>query len=319
MKIKDKRIFISGGAGFIGSHLMEEFIEDNDIVVFDNFSRDSLSSLNLDENKNLEIIKGNILNKNEIKNSLRDSDIIIHLAAVAGVDTVINRPVLTFRINLLGTFKLLEVASKLDIERFVDFSTSEVYGRFANNVSEKDNTSQGPIDESRWVYSVSKLAGEYLTHSYFRENGFPIVSLRPFNIYGPRQVGEGAVHNFIKMAISNRDLIIHGNGKQTRSWCYIDDMVKGVKCSIMKKEVLGESFNIGNSDAKVTTEELARLIITLSGSKSDIRHRGIDYPDVEERSPDIEKARALLGYSPEVGLEEGIKRTVEWYKNSGLQ
>jgi dTDP-glucose 4,6-dehydratase len=212
----------------------------------------------------------------------------------------------------LKALRELELLGK--IERFVNFSTSEVFGIHAFRVDEKAPTNLQPVGEARWTYSVSKLAGEHLTYSYHKQYGLRAVTVRPFNVYGPGQVGEGAIHHFVVRAIRNEPLIIHGDGDQIRSWCYIDDMVDGILLCLEKEEAIGEVFNIGNPRGTITILGLAEKVIQLAGSSSQIVHVPKKYVDVELRIPSIEKARTLLGFEPKVDLNEGIKRTIEWYK-----
>ena len=176
------------------------------------------------------------------------------------------------------------------------------------------NGDVGAVGEARWTYAVSKLAMEHLAHNYYKEYGFPAVSIRPFNIYGPRQVGEGAIHHFILRALKGEDIIVHNDGSQIRSWCYIEDILDGILLAMEKKEAVGQAFNIGNPRATVTIYNLASQIIRLSGSTSGIKEIEWDFPDVELRIPDIEKARGLLGFEPIVDLDTGLIRTIEWYR-----
>jgi UDP-glucuronate decarboxylase len=308
--ISNKRIILTGGAGFIGSHLVEELSRSNKIVIFDNCSRDAIKFTSILENKNVEFIKGDILDAEQVNKATKNVDIIIHLAAIAGVATVLNNPTKTFKVNLIGTYNLLEAAKGLKLDRFVDFSTSEVYGKMANNVTEESETKQGPISESRWVYAVSKLSSEFLTHSYHAEFGLPSVSIRPFNIYGPRQIGEGAIHNFIEKSLSGEDLIVNGSGEQVRAWCHVKDMVNAVVKALTCDEAIGQSFNIGNPKAALTTNELARKITKLIGSKSKIVNRKINYPEIENRVPNVDKAGKILGYRPSIDIEEGLIDTI---------
>jgi UDP-glucuronate decarboxylase len=241
---------------------------------------------------------------------------VVHLAAIAGVDTVINHPVLTMKVNLLGTYHVLEAALQHKVERLVDFSTSEVFGSYAFRVQEADVTSLGPLGEIRWTYAVSKLATEHMAHNYCKEFGLPTVSIRPFNIYGPRQVGVGAIHNFVMQALRGEDLIIHNDGSQIRAWCYVDDIIDGVILALTRPEAVGEAFNIGNPRSVFTVYNLAREVIRLSSSRSAIKFVPMDRPDVELRVPSITKARQLLGYEPKVDLEEGLLRTIQWYRRA---
>lgn len=314
-KIKDKKIFVTGGAGFIGTSLIKRLINDNEIVIYDNFHRNSLKNTNLEKHPNIKTIKGDVLDFEKLRNSIKGADIVIHMAAIAGIDTVIKSPVTTMKVNMIGTSNVLEATMTLNkIERFIDFSTSEVFGSYAYKSEEKDSTNLQPVGEARWVYATSKLAGEHLAHSYHKEFGLPTISVRPFNIYGPGQVGEGAIHVFIKRAINNQTIKIHGDGDQIRSWCYIDDMVDAILLCLTKDEAIGEVFNIGNPRGTMTVLSLAEKIKYLANSKSKIVYVSKNYIDVELRVPGIEKARKILGFEPRVDLDEGIRRTIEWYQ-----
>jgi dTDP-glucose 4,6-dehydratase len=316
MVIEKKRIFITGGAGFIGSHLIERLIEKNKIIAYDNLNRNSLKDTNLINHPNLTVIEGDILDLHKLKEAIADSNIVIHLAAIAGIDTVIKNMVNTMKVNMIGTYNVLEAVRELDnCERFIDFSTSEVFGSYTYKSEEGDPTQMGAVGSARWTYAVSKLAGEHLSYAYHSEFGIPAVSIRPFNIYGPRQVGEGAIHHFVKRAIKNEDLIIHGDGDQIRSWCYIDDIVDGVLLCMEKKEAIGNVFNIGNPRGTITVYGLALAVIRVCNSKSTIKFVPKPYVDVELRMPNIDKATKLLGYKPKIDLEEGLKRTISWYRS----
>jgi nucleoside-diphosphate-sugar epimerase len=221
------------------------------------------------------------------------------------------------QVNIIGTFNALQAARECtDLKRFIDFSTSEVFGVYAYKVREGDITSLGAVGEARWTYAVSKLATEHLAHNYFRQYGLPTVSIRPFNIYGPGQVGEGAIHRFIMQAIKGDDITIHNDGSQIRAWCYVDDIVDGIMATLERPQALGEAFNIGNPRSVVTIHNLAHQIVRLSSSRSRIVNVPFTSADVELRIPDIGKARELLGFEPQVDLEEGLLRTIEWYRRS---
>ena len=247
--------------------------------------------------------------------AMEGCQLVIHLAAIAGVDAVFNHPVLTMKVNMLGTYHVLEAALAHKVERLVDFSTSEVFGSYAFRVQEADVTSLGAVGESRWTYAVSKLATEHLAHNYFKEFGLPTVSIRPFNIYGPLQVGQGAIHSFVVHALRGEDLVIHNDGSQIRAWCYVDDIVDGVLMSLTRPEAVGQAFNIGNPRSVVTVYNLAREIIRLSGSASKLKFEKVTRADVELRIPSIIKAERLLGFEPKVDLDEGLLRTIEWYRS----
>ncbi|MCX6777310.1 MAG: NAD-dependent epimerase/dehydratase family protein [Candidatus Micrarchaeota archaeon] len=263
--LRNKRILITGGAGFIGSHIIESLIGENEITVIDTFSQNAVKYTDFEKNKNLRLVKGDVLDEKLLAQHAKDVDMVIHMAAIAGVANVIGHPSRTISVNLIGTYKVLEAFKKSGLERFVNFSTSEVYGPQADNVDEQSLTSQGPVGDPRWTYAVSKVAAEHLGYRYMQEFGLPFVSVRPFNVYGPRQVGGGAVKIFVEKAISS-----------------------------------------------IT---LAKKIIEKAGSKSAITFKKDVKEDVLVRIPKIDKARRLLGYGPKVMLDEGLEKTVAWYKS----
>jgi nucleoside-diphosphate-sugar epimerase len=309
-------IVLTGGAGFIGTSLALRLVDKNRVVIFDNFHRDALArEPELAQHPNLRVVKGDVRDRAAIDQVVQGADAVVHLAAIAGVDTVMKHPVMTMQVSLQGTFNVLDAAWKTGtVKRFVDFSTSEVFGRYAYNVGEGDVTQLGAVGEARWTYAVSKLATEHLAHTYFKEHGFPAVTVRPFNIYGPRQVGEGAIHHFILRALRGEPLLVHNDGSQIRSWCYIDDIVEGVVLTLARPEAVGHVFNIGNPRSTVTIHHLARDVVRVAGSTSEIRFEPWPFADVELRVPNIDKARSVLGYEPRVDLDEGLARTLDWYR-----
>ncbi|MBN1942196.1 MAG: NAD-dependent epimerase/dehydratase family protein, partial [Phycisphaerae bacterium] len=181
---------------------------------------------------------------------------------------------------------------------------------------ETSNTVVGQVGEARWTYAVSKLAEEHLAIAYYQERWLPTAVVRPFNVYGPGQVGTGALRTFILRALKNETIEIHGDGTQIRAWCYVDDMVEGVLLAMAHPKAVGESFNIGNARAVVTISGLANTVVRVLGAKSKLIYTRKDYADVELRVPSVKKARELLGFEAEVDLEEGIKRSAEFYKQT---
>jgi len=314
--LEGKKIFITGGAGFIGSSIIGRLVEQNEIVVYDNLTRNSLKHKPFKDHSNLTLFEGDILDFDKLFNAISGANIVIHCAAIAGIDTVIRSPVSTMRVNMIGSANLLEAASRLDrCDRVVCFSTSEVFGQHTFCSNESDHAITGAVGEARWTYAVSKLAEEHLAVAYFKERGLPTTVVRPFNIYGPGQVGEGALRIFIQRAIEDEPIEIHGDGTQIRAWCYLDDMVDGVLLAMAHPKAIGESFNIGNQKAVVTIYGLANTVIRVLGSKSPIVFTRKDYVDVELRVPSVSKARDLLGFEAKIDLEEGIRRTAEYYRS----
>jgi nucleoside-diphosphate-sugar epimerase len=263
----------------------------------------------------VELIVGDVRDRAAVDRATAGADYVVHMASIAGVDTVLKNPVPTMEISLEGTMNALRAAVGTGkVKRFIDFSTSEVFGSYAFRVREADVTSLGAVGEARWTYAVSKLATEHLAHNYWKQFGLPTCSIRPFNIYGPGQVGEGAVHAFVLRALAGDPLKIHNEGDQIRAWCYIDDIVESILLALEKDEAVGQSFNIGNARSTITIYQLARLIVRLTGSPSEIQFVPWDFPDVELRIPDVRKAEKLLGFRAHVDLEDGLARTIAWYR-----
>jgi UDP-glucose 4-epimerase len=314
--IVNKNIFITGGAGFIANTLIKNLIAENRITAYDNFHRDTLTDSGFADHPNLKIVKGDVLEAEHLTEAMRGADVVIHAAAIAGIDTVIKDPVKTMRVNMIGTANALEAARSNGVrDRFVDFSTSEVFGSLAFRASEITDTVAGSAGEARWVYAVSKLAGEHLTHSYFRQYDLPTVTVRPFNVYGPGQTGEGAISVMIKRALRDETIYINGDGNQIRAWCYIDDFVECLMRCLEASEAVGNSFNIGNARAVITILGLAQTICRVLNSKSKIEFRPPLSADIAIRIPSVEKAHEVLGFKAKVDLEEGILKTAEYFKN----
>ncbi len=314
--IEGSHLFITGGAGFIGTTLALMLADDNTITLYDNLHNNALEHSPLREHPNITLVQGDILDPQALEKAMTDDVThVIHCAAIAGVDTVVNAPLKTLQVNIQGTFNVFNAASKLkNLQRIVDFSTSEVFGQHAYNVSEFEISPTVTIGEGRWTYAISKLTGEFITHCYHVQHDMPTVTVRPFNIYGPNQVGVGAIHNFVTRAIKNEDLIIHDEGSQIRAWCYVDDFVDGVLRATVAPEAVGRSFNIGNPRSTLTTYNLAELIIRIAESSSGTTFKEMGFSDVALRIPNIQTAREVLGYEPKVELEEGLARTIAWYR-----
>ncbi|HZC29516.1 MAG TPA: NAD-dependent epimerase/dehydratase family protein, partial [Gaiellaceae bacterium] len=221
----------------------------------------------------------------------------------------------TMRVNLIGTYNVLEAAQQAGkVERLIDFSTSEVFGTHAFNVGEAHVTTIGSVGEARWTYAVAKLAAEHFARAYHDEFGLPIVSVRPFNVYGPGQIGGGAIRAFIETALEGNDLVVRGDGSQIRAWCYVDDMVDALLLVLEREEAVGETFNIGNARSTVTIYDLAQRVRRLTDADVDIVFEPHRSPDVEIRIPNVDKARAVLGFEASVDLDDGLARTIAWYR-----
>ena len=317
--IQNKNIFITGGAGFIANALIGHYVENNKITVYDNFLRDTLTGSKFINHPNIGVIKGDVMNYDLLKDAMRGAQIVVHAAGIAGIDSVIKNPVKTMQVNMIGTANALQAAYENRIsDRFIDFSTSEVFGSMAFKSSEEDQTVAGSAGEARWTYAVSKLAGEHLAHAYYKQYNLPVVTVRPFNIYGPGQTGEGALQIFIKRALKNHDIHIDGDGSQIRAWCYVDDFVDCLMRCIEDPAAIGHSFNIGNSRAVITVLGLAQTICRVLKSDSKIVFCPPLSADIAIRIPSVEKTLELLGFKANVDLEEGIEKTAKWFKENNV-
>ncbi|SFH69331.1 NAD-dependent epimerase/dehydratase family protein [Planctomicrobium piriforme] len=308
-----KTYFVTGGAGFIANTILRRLVNENKIVVYDNFSRDTLTRSDLNGHPNIKVIRGDVLDAPHLTESMAGADAVIHTAGIAGIDTVLKDPVRTMHVNMIGTANMLQAAQKNKIShRVVDFSTSEVFGPMAYNSAENDQTVAGSAGEARWTYAVSKLAGEHLAKSYFHQHKLPVVVVRPFNVYGPGQTGEGAMQIFIKKALRHEEIQIHGDGSQIRAWCYVNDFVDAIMCCLTNPLAVGETFNIGNARAVITILGLAQTVCRVLGSRSEIKFVDPLSADVAIRIPSVRKSQELLNFKAQVDLVEGILKTAEW-------
>ena len=320
MTKEKKTIFITGGAGFIGSHLTERLLKhDFKIKIFDNLHRNSIKYTSILNNPSITFIEGNILDNRLLEKEIQGADIVIHLAAIAGVSNYHNFPALTLKTNLIGTYNIMESMVKNNITRIIDLSTSEVFGTEAKDVNEESYFNIGPPQDKRWSYAGSKIGGEQLIFRYSEEYKWTAAIIRPFNIYGPRQTGEGAISNFCKNILNDQDLTIEGNGSSLRSWCYIDDFIDALILIIKDESKKIEAFNVGNPSVIVSNLELANLILKVSqngkvSSSSDkLKFVPMKYTEIKVRYPNISKMQKLYNWSPKVGLEDGAKNTFKWF------
>jgi len=315
MSIQNKKIFITGGAGFIGNTIIRRLVEANEITIYDNFTRDTLTGSGFRDHPRLKVIQGDVLDAAKLEQCLRGFDLVIHAAAIAGIDSVIRDPVKTWEVNLIGTANVLRAAHRNGVkDRILDISTSEVFGSMAYNSSEEDMAVAGSAGEARWVYAVSKLAGEHLANAYHQKHGLPTVTVRPFNVYGPGQTGEGAMQIFIKRALRDEDIFIYGDGTQIRAWCYVDDFVECLLACLSMPKAIGQSYNIGNARAVITVLGLAQTICRVLNSKSKIVYRPALSADIALRIPSVRKIEEHLGFKARIDLEEGIQRTAEYFR-----
>ena len=308
------KYLVTGGAGFIGSHLVEKLIAGGDqVVVFDNLSTGSAINLSKISEK-ITFQEGNILNKAVIDKLVSESDFVVHLAAALGVFNIVNKPLESLKTNLQGSEVVLEACDKYRKPVLVA-STSEIYGK--NNkvpLNEEDDRIIGHPLKSRWSYSEAKAVDESLAYFYYLENKLPIRIVRFFNTVGPRQVGHYGmvVPRFVSSALKNEPLPVYGSGDQIRCFCHVDDAVGALLLVMDSENAVGEVFNIGNNQ-QVSIMELAKKVIELTGSTSSIENIAYEkaYPkgfeDMQRRVPDISKIKQVLGWTPEINLDQIIK------------
>ena len=304
------KYLITGGAGFIGSYLSESLTARGDsVTVVDNLS----TGKNI-LNSYVEFIEGSIFDRNLMEALISKNDQVLHLAAAVGVLNIVNKPLESLMTNIKGTEIILELCSKYNKPVLIT-STSEVYGK-NNNVplnEESDRVLGSPL-LSRWSYSEAKAIDESMAYFYFQEKGLPIRLVRLFNTVGPRQVGNyGMVlPRFVGAALKNEPLSVYGSGDQIRCFCHVLDAVRGLLLVIDSDKAVGQVFNVGNNQ-QISIMELAKKVIEITGSKSSIEKIAYEkaYPegfeDMQRRVPDISKIRLVLGWSPEINLDQIIK------------
>jgi len=315
-EIRNKRIVITGGAGFIGSNLAERLASKNEITLIDRtFYDQPVHFTSLSSDGHVRMVEADILDANGVRPFLRDAQIVIHAAAIVGVGRVCSHPRETLETNFSGTSTILKALERNSrLERFVYFSTSEVFGVNSFRVQEHAPSLVGPAVEARWSYAIAKLAGEHLVQAYYRQCGTPVVTVRPFNVFGPRRLGAHAVKSFILSALTGRPIDVHGDGSQIRSWCYISDFSDAIIEMIARPAAIGQDFNIGNPVNTVTVLQLAQQIADLTRCHVPIRFTEHPFPDIEIRVPSLTKAQTILDYKPAYDLAKALVPTVEWYQ-----
>ncbi|HEU4905877.1 MAG TPA: NAD-dependent epimerase/dehydratase family protein [Solirubrobacterales bacterium] len=309
------RYVITGGAGFIGSHIAERLAGSAELVLFDNLRRNSLATSGIADHPDVELTEGDIRDRDAVFDAVRGADAVFHLAAIAGVSSYYREPETTLRVNIDGTAGIVDAVVAAGVERLVYLSTSEVHGPEAHDVDEESPCAIGPSSDPRWVYATSKLAGEHLVLRGGDAHGFAATVLRPFNVYGPRQTGEGAIRNFCLAATGGEPLVVYGDGSAVRAWCYVDDFVDATLLALGNEKATGQVFNIGNPAAAVDTNELAAMVAALE-PEARVEPGSVSRAEVAYRTPVIAKARRLLGFEPTVSLASGLERTLAWTRES---
>ncbi len=318
------RIFITGGAGFIGSNLVDALMKQgHEITVMDNLSIGKASNIEHHlESDCFHFVNDSILNVSTLERLVRQADLIYHLAAVVGVKYVVEDPLSAIVTNVRGTENVLELAFKYWV-RTVIASSSEIYGKSTVIPLQEDGDRLlGPTTVGRWSYSDAKAIDEYFALAYAKK-GLPVTVVRYFNVHGPRLDPKGygsVIAKFITQALRGEPLTVYDDGEQTRCFTYIADAVEGTIRAATVREAAGRVFNIG-SDRETSVNELAQLIRQLTGSCSEIVHvpylsaYGPHFEETRRRVPDVSRAREVLGFEARTSLEEGAQRTLEWFRD----
>ncbi|MFC1577332.1 GDP-mannose 4,6-dehydratase [Candidatus Omnitrophota bacterium] len=323
---KIRRNLITGGAGFIGSHLADELIRSQEAVtVIDNLSTGSMDNvIHLKENKNFKLYIDTIMNERLMRRLIDRTDRVYHMAAAVGVKYIINNPLESIETNVKGTEIVLELANKLGKKKVLVASTSEIYGKDRANhkvFKEDDDRVLGSTSISRWSYSCTKALDEFLALAYWRERKLPVVIVRLFNTCGPRQTGTYGmvIPRFVKQALLNQPMTIFGDGRQTRCFTYITDVVDALIRLMNHPKAVGEAFNIGNP-IPTTIRELAKIIKKKTNSRSKIvfipykRAYEEGFEDMRHRESNIGKLNKLIGFRPKVDLNETLDRIIEYFE-----
>ena len=316
------KVLITGGAGFIGSHLSEELLKrGEEVFVIDDLSTGSIENIeHLKSNPKFHYTIDTIKNEPLLAELVDRCDVVYHLAAAVGVKLIIESPVNTIETNIYGTELVLKCANKKK-KKVMVASTSEVYGK-NNNVPFKEDYDVvlGSTKNGRWSYACSKAIDEFLALAYWREKKLPVVVVRFFNTVGPRQTGRYGmvIPNFVKQALLGHPITVYGDGKQSRSFTYVGDVVKGISELMNNPKAVGEVFNIGHGK-EITISELAGLVKKITNSKSEIVYIPYDkayeegFEDMQRRSPDISKINKLIGYKPTMDIKEILEKVVEYF------
>lgn len=324
------KVLITGGAGFIGSHLAEKYLElGHEVYIIDDLSTGTLSNIkHLQEDKNLKIrffvTIDTILNDDALLELVGICDVVIHLAAAVGVQYILENPLSSIVTNIKGTEKVLGLCNKFK-KKVLVVSTSEVYGKHTHApLLETDNIIYGPSTKSRWSYAASKLMDEFTALAYYRTKKLDAIIIRLFNTVGPRQTGRYGmvIPRFVQQALRDEPITVYGDGSQTRTFSYVQDVVDAVMKLIESEDAIGQVINIGGID-EVSIRSLAERIKELTASSSEIKFIPYDevytkdFEDMQRRVPSIEKIENLIGWRPTTGLDKILEKVIEYYRSDG--
>ena len=313
-------ILVTGGAGFIGSHLSDVLLDrGHRVIALDNLSTGRYENIeHLLTRHDFEFVLGSVLNVDLVDDLASRSDVIFHLAAAVGVQLIVEKPLESLATNIRGSEVVFEKAHKYDT-RVLVASTSEIYGKnTSDRLHEDDDRILGSPLKSRWSYSEAKAIDEILAYTYWREKGLETVIVRLFNTVGPRQTGHYGmvIPRFVSQAVRGEPVTVYGDGLQTRCFCYVGDIVNGMVALTNEPEAYGKVFNLGGT-REISMRDLAELIISLAGSQSKVRYVTYEeayeegFEDMQRRVPDITRAANLVGFEPTVSLEEIITAVIE--------
>ncbi len=317
------KVLITGGAGFIGSHLSDELIAGgNEVVILDDLSTGRFENIaHLDGNKSFQFIEGTILNEMLVDKLVERCDVVYHLAAAVGVDLVVRKPLESLVTNIKGSEIVLDMVHRYH-KKILITSTSEIYGKNTNGpLKEDDDRILGSPLKVRWGYSTAKAVDEMLAYIYWKEKNVPTIIVRLFNTVGPRQTGAYGmvVPRFVNQAIKNEDITVYGTGKQSRCFLHVKDVIKTLIKLMNNKDAVGQVFNIGSQE-EISVENLAKKIIEITKSKSKLVYISYEkayeegFEDMQRRVPDTTKVNNLVGFKPTIDLEGIIKSVIEYYK-----
>ena len=320
------RALVTGGAGFIGSHLTEALLAGgHEVVVLDDLSTGQAENLQpVKGHPRLEMAAGSVTDETLVRKLLRGADVVYHLAAAVGVKLILERPVATIETNIVGTEVILRAAGE-ERPRVVIASTSEVYGKNDRvPLSEEDDRVLGPTTRSRWSYACSKAIDEFLALAHHRERGLPVTIVRYFNTIGPRQTGRYGmvVPRFVRQALDGQPITVYGDGSQSRCFTDVEDTVRATIALSQAPAAVGGVFNVGTTD-EVTIGALAERVRALTGGTSPIVRVPYDeayqpgFEDLRRRVPDIRKAARVVGYQPRVPLDETLSRVIRYLRDTG--
>jgi UDP-glucose 4-epimerase len=318
------KALITGGAGFIGSHLADELIRrGSQVIALDNLSTGREENIShLLGNPNFQFVMGTVLDEFLMDKFVERCDVIFHLAAAVGVELIVKNPWESLTTNIKGSEIVLQMANRYRRKVLIT-SSSEIYGKNMNGpLKEEDDRILGSPLKSRWAYSTSKAVDEILSYIYWKEKNLPTVILRLFNTVGPRQTGAYGmvIPRFIWQALNGESITIFGLGKQTRCFLHVKDAVNAIIRLVDHPSAVGEVFNIGSQE-EITIEDLAKKVIDLTGSKSSITYIPYEkayeegFEDMERRVPDVSKAKKLIGFTPTFDLKEILTDIISFYRN----